>query len=102
MSLIFAVAFVNYRYKYQNSSQKALEYFYPHIDEDIQYEKITSEKHFEKVKSLFNVKSKEELQQKLYNYASKNNERIRYSRDGFSRVPFIHELIIPETIAIYR
>lgn len=43
MSLIFAVAFVNYIYKYQNSSQKALEYFYPHIDEDIQYEKITSE-----------------------------------------------------------
>lgn len=77
-------------------------YVYGENNKNNFFEKITSEKHFEKVKILFNVKTKQELQQKLNDYASKNNERIRYGRNGFSRVPFIHELIKPDKIAIYR
>lgn len=66
------------------------------------FEKITSEKYFEKVKVLFNITTKEELQQKLNSYANRSNDRIRYGRGPFSYVPFIHELVRPETIAIYR
>lgn len=66
------------------------------------FEKITSQKHFEKIKVIFNINTKEELQEKLYSYASNSNDRIRYGRGGFNHVPFIHELVKPETIAIYR
>lgn len=66
------------------------------------FERITSQKHFEKIKVLFNINSKEELQEKLNYYASNPDDRIRYERGGFNYVPFIHELVKPETIAIYR
>lgn len=66
------------------------------------FERITSQKHFEKIKVLFNINSKEELQEKLNSYASNPDDRIRYGRGGFNYVPFIHELVKPETIAIYR
>lgn len=66
------------------------------------FERITSQKHFEKIKVLFNINTKEDLQEKLNSYASNSNERIRYGRGVFNHVPFIHELVKPETIAIYR
>ena len=68
------------------------------------FEKITSAKHFEKIKIIFNVVTKEELQEKLNTYAntSKSNERIRYRHGSFNYIPFIHELVKSETIAIYR
>lgn len=66
------------------------------------FEKITSQKHFEKIKEIFNVNTKEELQAKLNTYANNSNDRIRYGRGGFNHIPFINELINPETISIYR
>lgn len=66
------------------------------------FERITSQKHFEKIKVLFNINTKEELQEKLNAYARNSNDSIRYGRGGFNHVPFIHELVKPETIAIYR
>lgn len=66
------------------------------------FEKISSAKHFEKIKVLFNVNTKEELQEKLNSYSSNANDRIRYSRGGFNHIPFIHELVKPESIAMYR
>lgn len=66
------------------------------------FEKITSEKHFEKIKILFNVNTKQELQEKLNTSMKNSQEKIRYGRGGFNHIPFIHELVKPETIAIYR
>lgn len=66
------------------------------------FEKITSQKYFEKIKILFNINSKEELREKLNSYASKANNTITYGQSGFNYIPFIHELVKPETIAIYR
>lgn len=70
------------------------------------FDKMTSEKHFEKVKAIFNVKDKNELKQKLTDYkksiGDNPRDRIRYGKDGFSYVPFIYELVDPETIGIYR
>jgi hypothetical protein len=66
------------------------------------FEKITSEKHFEKIKILFNINTKQELQEKLNVSISNSKERIRYGRGPFNNIPFIHELVKPDTIAIYR
>lgn len=66
------------------------------------FDKLTSLKHFEKVKSIFNVDTKEELSKKLIDYKSKAKDRIRYARGSFNTIPFIHELADPEKIGIYR
>ncbi len=66
------------------------------------FEKITSKKHFEKVKSIFDVSNENELKDKLEFIKEGSSERMRYGRGGFNRIPFVHELIKPETIAIYR
>ena len=70
------------------------------------FDKMTSEKHFEKVKVIFNVKDKDDLQKRLTEYqksvADNSINRISYGKGGFSYVPFIYELVDPETIAIYR
>ena len=66
------------------------------------FEKITSEKHFEKIKILFNINTKQELQEKLNASINNSKDRIGYGHGGFDKIPFIHELVKPETIAIYR
>lgn len=66
------------------------------------FEKMTSNKHFEKTKEIFNVINKEELKLKLNNYKTQSNERIRYGRGGFNSLPFIYDLVNPETIGIYK
>lgn len=66
------------------------------------FDKITSEKHFEKIKTIFNVKDKEELSKRLKEYVKIDKTKIRYSNGSFSYIPFINELVNPDTIAIYR
>jgi hypothetical protein len=63
---------------------------------------MTSEKHFERVKTVFNVKNKEELSKKLKEYGQKTKERISYGSRSYTHIPFINELVNPDTIAIYR
>jgi len=67
------------------------------------FERMSSEKHFEKVKILFNVKTKEELQE-ILNFLKNNTskDKIRYGRGSFDSIPFIYELINPDTIGLYR
>jgi len=76
-------------------------YLYSKSDGIIFFEKMTSQKHFERTKVLFNVVNKKELIDKLTKTKNESKDRIRYYR-GFTSIPFNHELINPETIAIYR
>ncbi len=76
-------------------------YIYSESNEITFFVKMTSEKHFERVKTLFNVKNKNELIDKLIKTKGESKDRIRYYR-GHKYVPFNHELINPETIATYR
>jgi hypothetical protein len=62
--------------------------------------KITSKKHFEKIKSIFDVSNEIELKDKLNKMKENSKERIYYGRG--SSIPFVHELIKPDKIAIYR
>lgn len=66
------------------------------------FEKMTSKKHFEKTKTIFNVKDKEELAKLLIKYGNQDKHRITYGSDSSEVIPFINELINPETIGIYR
>lgn len=81
-----------------------LTYLYGERQSMIFFEKISSEKHFERVKVLFDINNKEELKEKLESskVSSQNKERIRYGRGSFNYIPFIHELVNPDRIAIYR
>ncbi len=65
-------------------------------------DKMTSERHFEQVKLIFNVKNKEELISKLKASETTNKGKQKYSFGPFLSLPFVHELINHETIAIYR
>ncbi len=63
---------------------------------------MTSKKHFEKVKAVFGVDNETELKNKLLKVKATSTERIRYGGGGFNDVPFIYDLVNPETIGIYR
>jgi hypothetical protein len=66
------------------------------------FDKMSSQKHFEKVKTIFDVKNESELKEKLIKNKENSSDRIRYGNGGFNRVPFVYELIDPEKISIYR
>lgn len=66
------------------------------------FEKMTSRKHFEKTKEIFNVKDKDELSNLLKEYENNNKQQITYGSGSFEVIPFIYKLINPETIGIYR
>ena len=66
------------------------------------FEKLSSKKYFDKVKSIFNVVNEGELKSKLKAKAETNKERIRYSRGGFNTIPHVYNLINPDKIGIYR
>ncbi|WP_281322208.1 toll/interleukin-1 receptor domain-containing protein [Flavobacterium aestivum] len=66
------------------------------------FEKISSKKHFEKVKVIFDVEDENELKERLLKLKSSSSERIRYGNRGFEYIPFVYEIINPETIATYR
>ncbi|HKC67924.1 MAG TPA: toll/interleukin-1 receptor domain-containing protein [Bacteroidia bacterium] len=75
-------------------------YLYGKSTDFLFFEKITSEKYFEKIKVLFNINTKLELQEKLILEKENSKERISYGNGGY--IPFAYELINPDTIAIYR
>lgn len=65
------------------------------------FEKVTSKKHFEKVKAIFAIDSTDELKDLLLKVKATEPKEINYGR-GWSRVPFVFELVNPEMIGIYR
>ena len=66
------------------------------------FDKLSSKKHFEKVKTLFDVQNVAELKEKIEKNKENSGDRIRYRNDWFNSVPFVYELIDPEKISIYR
>lgn len=66
------------------------------------FQKISSKKHFEKTKQIFNVDNEEELRSKLEACKLKSKDRMRYARGSFETIPFLYEIVNPETIAIYK
>lgn len=63
-------------------------------------EKMTSKKHFDRIKSIFDISNEQELKDKLEKIKESSTERIRYGRGNY--IPFVHEIIKPDKIAIYR
>ena len=78
-----------------------LTYLYGRKEEMNFFQKMSSKKHFERTKVLFNVSAKHELEEKLNSSKENSKERLRYDWRSKS-IPFIHELIDPDRIAIYR
>lgn len=76
-------------------------YLYLQDEKIVFFDKISSKKHFDKIKGLLGVKDEEELKSKLLELKNKSEDRIRYSR-GFESIPHIHELIDLEVISSYR
>src|SRR5690606_15385507 len=66
------------------------------------FDKISSKKYFEKIKSIFDVENENELKEKLENNKAISKDRIRYGKGAFEYVPFVYELIDLEKISIYR
>lgn len=66
------------------------------------FERISSERHFKKVKGIFDIETPAELKQLIHKYSEtkKTAERIRYAR-GYT-IPFFHEIVKSENIAINR
>ena len=67
------------------------------------FNRLISQRHFEKVKLLFNVKTPKELQEKIttIQVEDKNPDRIRYSNSFESVIP-IYRLIDIEKIGTIR
>ena len=66
------------------------------LDNDFNFfKRLTSKRHFEKVKHIFNVSNENELKIVLNAYKNKNSQRekIRYSSGGFNTIPFIDSII---------
>ncbi len=99
-TLCYAVSYLNNTDSYYNWFPNT--HLYGKENKFIFFQKITSRKHFEKVKMIFDVKNSDELKEKLLKIKEKYSDRIRYGRGGFNHIPFVYELIDPETIAIYR
>ena len=77
-------------------------YLYNQRNKFVFFDKVTSKKHFEKVKAIFGVDNENEMKEKLNKVKATSTERIRYGRGGFDDVPFIFDLVNPETIGIHR
>lgn len=56
------------------------------------FDKLSSKKHFDKAKILFDVENEDELKEKLSKNKENSSDRIRYSNGGFNRIPFVYEL----------
>lgn len=66
------------------------------------FSRISSRKHFEKVKCIFDVDNKNDFRKKILDLKESSQDRIRYSHGVFNDVSFVHELINADTIALYR
>lgn len=64
------------------------------------FKKLSSSKFYEKVKPIFNNLSADELKKVLYKYKESNKKRISFGI--FNEIPFIHEFISPEKLAVER
>jgi hypothetical protein len=67
------------------------------------FERLSSQRHFEKVKTIFNVNTKEEFHKVLTDYENSKNgkDRIRFE-NSFDSLPFLHEMIDKDKIGINR
>ncbi|ESU19937.1 SEFIR domain-containing protein [Flavobacterium cauense R2A-7] len=77
-------------------------YVYKETGNNDFFEKMSSERHFNKVKNIFDVSSIEELKKLLKDYSESKNGK---NRTGYGRgyyIPFIHELIQVESIGQNR
>lgn len=66
------------------------------------FDRISSKKHFEKIKSIFDIENEEDLKKKLIKNKENSKDIIRYRRGAFDHVPFVYELIDTEKISIHR
>lgn len=66
------------------------------------FDRMSSKKHFNKVKTIFDVDNDTKLKEKLETNRENSKDRIRYGRGAFEHVPFVYELIDPEKLSIYR
>ncbi|MCB6062366.1 SEFIR domain-containing protein [Flavobacterium psychrophilum] len=68
------------------------------------FERLSSERHFEKVKLIFDVTTKEELIRLLNESkeSKKGQNRDRYNSSGFDSIPFLYEIINIEEIGKNR
>lgn len=67
------------------------------------FDRLSSKRHFEKVKTIFNIDSKEEFQNILTEYKNSKNgkDRIRFG-NSFNSIPFLYEMIDIDNIATNR
>lgn len=99
-TLCYVISYLNTKGNYDTWFPNS--HLYNQRNKFIFFEKITSKKHFEKIKIIFDVDNEYELKEKIMKVKEKANERIRYGRSGFDHIPFVYELIDPETISTYR
>lgn len=99
-TLCYVVSYLNNLNNYYNWFPNT--YLYNKDRGFIFFEKITSKKHFEKVKTIFDVSNETEFKDKLNKVKENSSDRIRYGNGGFNRIPFVFELIDLDKIAIYR
>lgn len=76
-------------------------YIYGERDNIDFFEKISSKKHFEKIKTIFDVENENQMKEKLLNNKEISKERIHYG-GAFNNIPFVYEIINPDKISIYR
>lgn len=102
--------FIDELYNNETTSYKKwfpVTYFYK-MNENISdlFARLLSLKHFEKLKSVFGVESKEELQKILSEYKNKNEkdnrQNPRFSSNPWNHIPFIYELVKIEEIGTYK
>lgn len=67
------------------------------------FEKLSSERHFNKVKFIFDVSTIEEFKKVLVEYKEKKKDmqNVRYS-NGYHSIPFLFEIIILENVGVNR
>ena len=63
------------------------------------FDKLSSERHFNRVKDIFRAKTPNGLRLNINKYISLKKER--WYNGSLNSIPFVHELIPPERIAIY-
>ena len=68
--------------------------------------KLTSVRHFEKTKIIFDVETVSELKSKLTSYKqdneNKSRQNLRFPDNPWNYVPFIYEIIEIEKIGIFK
>lgn len=68
------------------------------------FDKLTSQRFFDKVKFIFEVQTKEEFKSLLNEYKNKKDgiQHFRYGRGAFNDIPFIYEIIDVDNIGKHK